>query len=215
MPSAVRSVGAVAAIGKFSATTHRHPSPDREHGRCGDQVSHRRWSSELRGEQHWSTWNRLTVTAYIGVHDVELVGPDGRRVAHPRVPFGARSIDDRHYLPELARNPQALRQVASELVQAPGPTYARAWRQLVDEHGPRQAARIFAQGLKAIEGSDTATTAARIESALDAGEPLQLALRPAQAAAKLRPDSLPASVRDVTVEAASAADFDALLRGAA
>jgi transposase len=163
----------------------------------------------------WSTWSGLDVTAYLGVHEIELVGPDGCSVKHPRVSFGRRSIDYRHYLPELARKPQALRQVASELVEALGPTYVRAWRHLVDEHGPKQAARVFAQVIRAVEGSDAASVAIRLEDALRTGEPVQLAVRPTTASTTLSSEGLPASVRDVQVEAASAADFDALLRGAA
>src|SRR5690606_19569276 len=60
-------------------------------------------------------WAGLTVTAYVGPDTVELVGPDGR-VCHGRVRFGGRAICYRHYLPELARKPQAVRQVAHRLV---------------------------------------------------------------------------------------------------
>jgi transposase len=163
----------------------------------------------------WSTWNRLTVTAYVGVDEVELVGPDGRRVKHPRMPFGRRSVDYRHYLPELARKPQALRQVAAELVQVLGPTYARAWRHLVDEHGPKQAARVFAQVVRAVDTLGADVVAARVEAALAQGEPLQLAVRLNANVPVLPTESLPESVRGNSVEAARAADFDALLRGAA
>jgi hypothetical protein len=33
-------------------------------------------------------------------------------VTHPRVRFGTRQVRYRHYLPELARKPHAVRQVA-------------------------------------------------------------------------------------------------------
>jgi hypothetical protein len=177
----------------------------------------RRALVQLEGATYsvWSTWNRLTVTAYLGVHEVELVGPDGRRVRHPRMPFGRRSIDYRHYLPELARKPQALRQVAAELVQVLGPTYERAWRHLVDENGPKQAARVFAQVVRAVDKLGTDEVAARVDAALARGEPLQLAVRLTAQATPLAAEALPESVRGISVEAARAADFDALLRGAA
>lgn len=163
----------------------------------------------------WCRWAGLTVTAYLGVNDIVLVGPDGR-VAHPRVGFGQRSVDYRHYLPELARKPQALRQVAAELLPRLSETYGRAWRQLVDEHGPKQAARAFAQILKAVVVGGEATVAARLEVALASGEPLQLAAQaPPPPAPSLTTEELPASLRDVAVAGASAADFDALLRGVA
>lgn len=163
----------------------------------------------------WSTWSRLSVTAHVGVDEVELVGPDGRTVRHPRRGFGQRSIDYRHYLPELGRKPQALRQVADELVQALGPTYQLAWRHLVEEHGPKQAARVFAQVVQAVERLGADEVACRVEDALARGEPLQLALRPTTATSSLGADALPASVRDIAVDSAHASDFDALLRGAA
>jgi hypothetical protein len=47
-------------------------------------------------------WARLAVKANVGVDEIEVVGTDGRVVVHPRQPFGGRSIDYRHHLPELA-----------------------------------------------------------------------------------------------------------------
>lgn len=163
----------------------------------------------------WSTWARCEVTAHVGVDEVELVGPDGRTVTHPRKSFGGRSIDYRHYLPELGKKPQALRQVADELVQALGPTYQRAWRQLVDEHGPKQAARVFAQVVQAIEVQGAEAVAARVEVALTQGEPLPLALRVTTSTRSLQAEALPASIRDLDIETARAADFDVLMGGAA
>ena len=164
----------------------------------------------------WSTWAGLDVTAYVGVDEVELVGPGGVRVVHPRQPFGGRSVDYRHYIRELARKPQALRQVADELIDALGEPYASAWRRLVDEHGPKQAARVFAQVLRALEDLGERDVAMRVRAALASGEPLQLALRPAVAAAPVvLADALPPSLVGIDVAAARAADFDVLLVGGA
>ena len=158
----------------------------------------------------WSHWAGLNVIAYVGVDTVELVGPHAR-VVHPRVSFGKRCIDYRHYLPELAKKPQALRQVVEELLPRMGEVYARTWRHLVDEHGPKQAARVFALVLKALPERGEAEVTRLLGQALAAGEPLQLALRPAQAEVKL--DGLPESLRRIEVTTARAADFDELLRG--
>lgn len=72
----------------------------------------------IRVEGAWysapSRWARLRATAYIGVERVRLVCMD-ESVIHPRVGFGRRVVY-RHYLPELARKPQAVRQVAPELL---------------------------------------------------------------------------------------------------
>ena len=48
----------------------------------------------------WSTWNGLGVTVYIGPDSIEIEGP-GPLVRHPRMRFGERSVDYRHYVPEL------------------------------------------------------------------------------------------------------------------
>ncbi len=158
-------------------------------------------------------WAQLQLVAEAGVDDVVLRGPAGQTVRHPRKPFGGRSIDYRHYLPELARKPQALRQVADSLVTSLGPVYVRAWQKLVDDIGPKQAARAFAQVLKATVEQGEVVVAATLELALGSGEPLQLALRPKVATKPLV--ELPQALRDIDVATASAADFDALLRGAA
>ena len=94
--------------------------------------------------------------------------------------------------------------------------YARTWAHLVDHHGPKQAARIFTTVLKATLERGETEIATLLQRALAQGEPVQLAVRPLSAPAKtIAEDALPAVLRDVQVPSASAADFDALLRGAA
>jgi DNA replication protein DnaC len=61
--------------------------------------------------------------------------------------FGQRSIDYRHYLSELARKPQAVRQVLPELLRDLGEPFPAIWDQLQGAHGPREAARLFAKVL--------------------------------------------------------------------
>lgn len=114
----------------------------------------------------WSQWAAMTLTTYAGVDHVEMRGPELRPVVHPRLGFGRRSIDYRHYLPVLAKKPQALRQVADELMPTLDARFQRAWAHLVDLHGPKQAARVMAQVLKAAvaEGEDVVAT--RLEHAL-------------------------------------------------
>jgi hypothetical protein len=166
----------------------------------------------------WSQWAELDVTAYLGVDTVEIVGPeiDGRttRVVHPRQRFGGRSIDYRHYVPELARKPQALRQVADELVRDLGPPFDAAWRRLVDESGPKQAARAFAQVLRAIVDIGFLATTERLARALADGEPIVLAMRPPPPSAHSSVE-LPTSLASIDVASGCAADYDKLLRGVA
>ncbi len=158
-------------------------------------------------------WAGLNVTAHVGADDVEIVGPDGT-VRHHRKRFGERSIDYRHYVRELARKPQAVRQVAAELIRDLGPSFAAAWRSLVDAHGPKQAARIFAKVLGHIETRGVDQVAATLDRALAQSEPLLLALAPPPTLCVLvEADALPAALRSVEVAAGRAADYDALLLG--
>jgi transposase len=156
-------------------------------------------------------WAGLELTAYVAPDTVEIVGPD-ERIAHRRVRFGERSIRYRHYLPELARKPQAVRQVAHRLVPELGEPFVTLWRRLVDEHGPREAARRFAHVLGAVVRLGKARVAIEIGRALAHGSSLALALAeiaPPRPTVAL--DRLPPSVAGIEVLAASAADYDALL----
>ena len=163
----------------------------------------------------WSTWARREVVAYAGVDEITLVArEDERIVVHPRQSFGGRSVDYRHYLRELARKPQAVRQVADELVAALDEPFASAWRLLVDQHGPKQAARLFAQVLRAIVDRGEREVAAEVSAALASGEPLQLAVRArAQTTAAVPLEHLPPSLANIEVLAGTAADYDVLLGG--
>jgi len=162
----------------------------------------------------WTEWASLEVTAYVEPHHVELVGPDGRRVRHPRMRRGQRSVDYRHYLGELARKPQALRQVAHELIGSLGEPYQGAWRLLVDAHGPKQAARHFARLLTAIETMGERDLRDALSVTLAAGEPPLFALRAQQQpVAPLDDNALPDKLRAIDVKAASAQSYDALLDG--
>ena len=90
-------------------------------------------SALVRVEGAWysvpSRWAGLVVTAYIGVDELTL-RCRGEDVVHPGQRFGGRRVDYRHYLAELARKPQAVRQVAPELVAALGEPFGRLWSRL-------------------------------------------------------------------------------------
>lgn len=160
-------------------------------------------------------WAGLDVTAHVGAEDVEVVGPTGT-VVHPRMRLGQRSIDYRHYLAELARKPQALRQVAAELMRDLGSPFDATWRLLVDRHGPKQAARIFAKVLGYIESRGLAVVAQTLQQALGREESLLLALAPpAPPEPLLEAGALPHSLRGLEVSSGCAADYDVLLAGGA
>ena len=158
-------------------------------------------------------WAQLDVLAHVGPDQVEFVGPDGS-VSRRRGRFGERVIDYRDYVSELARKPQAVRQVAAHLVRDLGEPFATAWRTLVDAHGPKQAARVFAKILGHIETRGARDVATCLAAALKRDEPLLLALAPALPPSPLlADDSVPAHLRDVDVERPTVADYDRLLAG--
>lgn len=124
-----------------------------------------------------STWVGRTITALMGVEDFCRCWQGETQVSTP--PRGAKVILYRHSLPELARRPQALRQVAPERMQALGEPYRALWGLLTKTHGERDAARIWANIVAAVvaHGED-GVTAALIQVTRDGSAPLQCAALP-------------------------------------
>jgi hypothetical protein len=175
-------------------------------------------------------WARLEVTVLVGASEVEILPPrvlsshEGsaempaliESARHPRLRTRQRSVDYRHYVVELARKPQALRQVASELMRDLGEPFPSAWRATVDVHGPMEAARLFAKVLGYIEERGVKAVALTIEAALLREEPLLLALAPApHSEPVLGSELLPTNLREMQVASGCAADYDVLLGGGA
>ncbi len=148
----------------------------------------------------------------VGATTVTVVGRDGTPIAHPRKRFGQRSIDYRHYLSELARKPQAVRQVLPDLLRDLGGPFPAIWDQLHVAHGPRDAARLFAKVLGQLDLHGAAIVVPALTAALAAGTPLLLALTPARLSPpRLTDDALPEPLRDITVVSGCAADYDGWL----
>jgi hypothetical protein len=158
----------------------------------------------------WSRWAGLDVTVYAGVDEIAIVGPDDR-VTHQRARFGGRVVDYRHYIPELARKPQAVRQVADGLTRDLGAPYDALWRHLVDLHGPKQAARVFAKVLGHVVELGDAEVRRRIEISLATDEPVLLTLRSVEAVPPRTGAAVPAALALIDVEAPCLDDFDVLL----
>lgn len=156
-------------------------------------------------------WHGLDVTVHIGPSRVDIVGPTGV-VSHPRMSFGQRVVDYRHYLPELAKKPQAVRQVAAELAKDLGEPFGRVWRLLVDEAGPARAARVFAEILGHIAERGADEVAKVLVHAMEHEQPMLLALAPV-ATPKVPTAGLPHALRDVQVATGLAADYDGWLLG--
>ncbi len=156
----------------------------------------------------WTRWAGLDLVVRVGPSTVTIVGRDGTRVHHPRLRFGQRSIDYRHYLSELARKPQAVRQVLPNLLRDLGAPFPAIWDQRHAAHGPRDAARLFAKVLGQLDTHGAAVVVPALTVALATGTPLLLALTPAPLRDCLAPDTVPAHLRDLDIPSGCAADYD-------
>ncbi len=159
----------------------------------------------------WTRWAGLDLVVRVGPSTVTIVGRDGTPVQHPRKRFGERSIDYRHYLPELARKPQAVRQVLPDLLRDLGAPFPAVWDHLHAAHGPRDAARLFAKVLGQLDTHGAAVVVPALTAALATGTPLLLALTPARSPTRIAPDAVPAPLRDIEVGSGCAADYDGWL----
>lgn len=162
-----------------------------------------------------SRWASLRATAYVGVEDVRLVCRE-QTISYPKERKGGRSIRYRHYLPELARKPQAVRQVAPELVRELGSAYERLWEMLTASHGSKEASRVLARILGAsLEHGEEAVSEA-LEVALAQGRCDLLALGKSlhdDGAEQVGNVEVPEALRGYRVETAKAKDYDWLLEG--
>ena len=156
-----------------------------------------------------SRWAGLDLLVRVGATTVTIVGADGTRIPHPRKRFGQRSIDYRHYLSELARKPQAVRQVLPDLLRDLGSPFPAVWERLHASHDPREAARLLAKILGELETRGAAEVVPLLEAALASGTPLLLA-RPARATVVAGVD-VPTPLRHVEVGSGCAADYDTWL----
>jgi len=145
---------------------------------------------------------------------IEILGPGGRRIPHPRRRFGERSIDYRHYLRTLSQKPQAVRQVLPDLLRDLGAPFPVVWDRLETLHGPREAARVVAKILGQLVDQGASVVIPALERALVTGTPPGLAVIAHRATTPaLIVAGLPASLQQIEVASGSAADYDAWLLG--
>jgi transposase len=165
-------------------------------------------------------WARLDAEAWVGAHDIRFCCR-GEQTLRPRLFSGGKRIEYRDYLHELSRKPQAVRQVAPELVAELGEPYAQLWHLLEKTHGGRQAGRTLADVLGAIhEHGETPVTNA-LKEALAGGNIADgginlLALAPQMPAKPvLAETAIPTALRFIQIESGHAAEYDRLLAGGA
>jgi transposase len=157
-----------------------------------------------------SSWAGLEATAYVGVETVRVVC-GGEQVELPRARRGRRTVRYRHYLRELAKKPQAVRQVAPELVAELGEPYGRLWELLVSCHGDREAARVLARIVGAIVDHGEAEVTAALSRAVTRERCDLLALSVGSPPATPSCITVPPALAAYTVESARASDYDWLL----
>lgn len=146
-----------------------------------------------------------------------LVGPSavtilcrGHEVTHAKQPFGGRSVLYMHFLRELSRKPQALRQVAEPLMQELGSDFVLLWKRLVGIHGELDAARAYTAVLRAIKERGLASVTRAVGAALAADRLDLLELAPVEKRAPVMV-LVPAALSGIEIESGSAASYDALL----
>jgi transposase len=155
-----------------------------------------------------STWCGHAIEVRLGPETVVLAYA-GAQVVHPRLAAGGRSIDYQHLLVPLATKPQALRQVARELVAQFGDPWGALWAALCQRHSPDEieAARRFAPWLHLAAREGLAAVGPQIATALRTGA---LVAPPDARPPAPPPPPVPAALRDYVVEAPDLRRYDAL-----
>jgi transposase len=158
-------------------------------------------------------WARLHAMAYIGVSDIRFVCR-GDEVLREKVRRNGRVIIYKDYLRELSRKPQAVRQVAPELVQELGEPYGRLWRLLERSHGALKGARIMAGVIGAIHDHGQELVTKALFSVMDSGPVDLLAIHRHLPSEQVNMNVMvPAALRQFHVESGRALDYDRLLNG--
>lgn len=154
-----------------------------------------------------SHWKGLQATAHVGVDDVR-VECCGESLTLRKQRPGTRKVQYCHYLPELAKKPQAVRQVAPELIAELGSPFDRLWPLLVPRYGELPAARVLSRLLGAICDHGQAEVAKALEAALEVGdlEALPEPLKPQR-----RRVEVPEALAGYTIDSAQVGDYEGLV----
>ena len=156
-----------------------------------------------------SRWKSLQITALVGVEQITFQCRN-EEICTRRVRRGKRETRYSHYFDELSRKPQAVRQVAPELLEELGEPYQKLWRMLDSRYGALETARLFAKLLAVVIDQGSKDVAAALEQALAAGRFDLLSLELPEEPTR---NEVPDGLKEHEIESARAADFDALLEG--
>jgi hypothetical protein len=157
-----------------------------------------------------SRWKKLLVEVRLGAKDL-IIRHDTEEYRCQRLRPGQRRVLYSHYFEDLSRKPQAVRQVAPELLDELSPSYRRLWTMLEEHHGSLETARMFAKLLSVVVDHDHEDVAEALEAALSQGrfDLLGLVVDP-----PVFENEVPEGLRGYRVESAKAQDFDLLLQEA-
>jgi len=160
-----------------------------------------------------STWVGRAITAALGVEEMCL-GWQGETHVYAKQPRGATVITYRHDLPELARKPQAVRQVAPDRLSELGEPYQTLWNLLAQTHGEREAARVVATLVAAIVAhGEGAVTTALTQVMQGEGADLHAVHERLEAVPLPTRIAVPERLAGYEVEAGKASDDDFLMAG--
>lgn len=159
-----------------------------------------------------SQWASLRATAYVGVEDVRIHCL-GQSETYPKERKGGQKICYHHYLSELARKPQAVRQVAPELIQELGEPYGRLWEMLVERYEAKEASKVLTRILGAVVDHGEEAVAGALKSALSNGrcDLLSLSERIHDPTEQPQDVEVPEALSGYHIEFAKASDYDSLL----
>jgi len=157
-----------------------------------------------------SHWRLLDVTAYVGPTDIRFICREQTQVRR-RVLRHEKNIQYTDYLVELSKKPQAVRQVAPELMAELGEPFAKLWELLHATHGGHEAGRIMARVLAAVVDHSSEAVGTALGAAIDGGQRHLLQLAALRAAPPPAEVPVPEPLATYVVESVSATDFDVLL----
>ncbi len=188
---------------------HLRPLPQRpfEARRVEPVVVSRQALGRVEGADYSvpSHWHSLQAMAYVGVCDIRLECR-GESITVCKVARGARRVQYRHYFTQLAKKPQAVRQVAPELLPQLGEPYGKLSELLSARYGQREAGRVLARLIGAI--------CRHGEQAMREALLAVLERRPSPPPLAAVPDRIPvpAALSGYNVQSAPVAGYDALLQ---
>jgi transposase len=170
----------------------------------------------VRVEGAWysvpESWARLEAKVFVGVETVEIVCR-GERVERPKQPHNGKWIDYRDFLKELSHKPQAVRQVAPELMAQLGDPFPSFWSRLMETHGPREASRMMARTLGAVREHGEPAVRDAIRAMLETGRISFIFLAPRDEPWKRPEVKIPEAFASYEIGSVQASAYDRLLVG--